>query len=1028
MAETPTKNEKADQTSGALSFEDFAAKGDVVFIVKGETRVRVRSAVMMEASSVFNAMLGPNFKEGRALAEASSAPVEIPLPEDDPELFGWICRALHCQASTKLWKPVALQLVPLWMLIDKYNMKDSMRLSLESWISEHVNEEETFDIILWILAQMSLGVRNAGSFAIATRKLIQHSTESFVDDATCFERCRPIIPGRLLYKLAATLQEAREAAMARLVKLLYNDLPEAFQGCDSGTALYYQRLKDAFQELSVPLDFPDTTASLKTVSSVIPSITLGFGIGLCPCAKGACPVDVEGMMAKASSLRELKEFEVDGLCLYLPELFIMRTRKSNRTKRYTLEKYDFEGSSDEETLRRATQKTERDENFDETAAAEESAEEEELALDQEGGHDENEEVESEGPVSEPDGVPDRFARQRVRPIRPFNVRAAGLTGYLDLEPVADGRIVRSYWGPYDRGFKGKQLVEAWYGRHEDGVGLVKGMLDRWMDWTVLPPKILADEGQTDRAVWSPSFFEREAYSAEHWYERVQESLPGVNARIRLSPEEAELYRFQREPMPVLLGPSTSQQEIRFMPGDAYAISQDGLPLQNDSAPVGWMLDAGGIVTGMDWAPLHSVNAPQLLAICVIPHSDQELYDYEEECLRPDFQKYGVVQLWEFVGERQDDGFARPSLQPPTLRKTICLEQGRARRVRWSPACGFLAILCDDGNVYVTEAGDDGEGGYEKVVEPIAVFGFPDEDAKATTFTWINFNRLVIGYTDGSIALWSVRPHRLLSRHPVHHNIVVDLVSGYPAMPYLIASTPVGGTVKLLDLRAPSYESTEVQNLTVGTQPNLLGYSDHLLGFFSMYPSAGVLNTHVGFMHHSQFPVARRVFTGESYPSCLAVGRTHPYLLVGSLDGSLWAINPQVELFTTRREPTDRIRVCHHEHRPGKLFPADSPAAARGISRIVTGFILERSLTKHSAHKPPVKKGKKPKKKETDTAVGDDEEEGGAIMDPTRAIIYEPLTRVTVAEWNPNEEYGCWAAAAMGSGLVRVMDLGLTQTE
>ncbi|KAJ4127112.1 hypothetical protein NW768_008737 [Fusarium equiseti] len=189
MAEPPVERQKADQTSETLSFEDFAAKGDVVFIVKGETRVRVRSAVMMGASSVFNAMLGPNFKEGRALAEASSAPVEIPLPEDDPELFGWICRALHCQASTKLWKPVALQLVPLWMLIDKYNMKDSMQLSLEFWISEHVNEEETDDTILWILAQMSLGVRNAGSFAIATRKLIQHATDSFVDDATRIERC-----------------------------------------------------------------------------------------------------------------------------------------------------------------------------------------------------------------------------------------------------------------------------------------------------------------------------------------------------------------------------------------------------------------------------------------------------------------------------------------------------------------------------------------------------------------------------------------------------------------------------------------------------------------------------------------------------------------------------------------------------------------------------------------------------------------------------------------------------------------------
>lgn len=59
----------------------------------------------------------------------------------------------------------------------------------------------------------------------------------------------------------------------------------------------------------------------------------------------------------------------------------MRTRTSNRTKRYTVEKYDFEGSSDEENLRRAAKKAERDENFDETAAAEESADEEELALD-----------------------------------------------------------------------------------------------------------------------------------------------------------------------------------------------------------------------------------------------------------------------------------------------------------------------------------------------------------------------------------------------------------------------------------------------------------------------------------------------------------------------------------------------------------------------------------------------------------------------------------------------------------------------
>ena len=43
---------------------------------------------------------------------------------------------------------------------------------------------------------------------------------------------------------------------------------------------------------------------------------------------------------------------------------------------------------------------------------------------------------------------------------------------------------------------------------------------------------------------------------------------------------------------------------------------------------------------------------------------------------------------------------------------------------------------------------------------------------------------------------------------------------------------------------------------------------------------------------------------------------------------------------------------------------------------------------------------------------------------TRFAIQEPLTRITAVAWNPNIEVGWWAAAAMGSGLVRVMDLGV----
>lgn len=389
----------------------------------------------------------------------------------------------------------------------------------------------------------------------------------------------------------------------------------------------------------------------------------------------------------------------------------MRTRKTNRNKSYAVEKYDFDGSSDEEHLRRVVNRDDNDGNFNAAGAAEESAEEEEeedVEMEIQPGA-----VESEGVISDLEDKPDKFASQRVKPITPFNVRAAGITAYLDMEPVADGRIVRTYCGPYDRSVRGRLLVEAWFGRHEDGVKTAAKMLDRWMDQTVLPPKLKSDEWEKDKGIWSPNFFEREAHNAEHWYERVHDSLPKEGSRIRLSEEEARPYQFQRGVLPVLMGPHTAQREIKFEAGDAYAVLDTGLPLDHDDGiaktATGWIFDAGGIVTGMDWAPLHGPNAPQLLALCVIPHSDQEYYDYEQESTRPDFQKHGVVQLWELVGERSDDGFARPTSRRPELRKTICFDYGRVRRVQWSPTCGFLAVLCDNGNVYVIEASDEYEG-------------------------------------------------------------------------------------------------------------------------------------------------------------------------------------------------------------------------------------------------------------------------------------------------------------------------------
>ncbi|UKZ80273.1 hypothetical protein TrVFT333_008030 [Trichoderma virens FT-333] len=667
----------------------------------------------------------------------------------------------------------------------------------------------------------------------------------------------------------------------------------------------------------------------------------------------------------------------------------MRTRRANRTKQYTLDKYDFLSSGDEDqSQKRRKTADDNDDNFD-AAAEERSAGEEE---------DEDEEDLQMNDSASDTNVAEKPSRQRSRQTKqPKQTKPA---------KPSDGQH-KGYVGPYERGMRGKALVRTLYGPNAERIAMAHELLERWSGWTIFPPKVPQDEDEpTDKGFWSPGGFEKEARLAKQWHAQLSRALPSDDAWSEISFPESEMYRFPQLSMPVLTGPHEKQQEVSMEPGHCYSMSQSNLPFDQDKdenkVQSGWMLDVGGIVLGMDWAPRRDKNPKQLLALSIIPQFDQEMYNYEEESVKPDFQKQGIIQIWEFRSTKTDEQFIRPSSEPATLRKTLCVDYGRIRRVRWSPSCNHIALLCGDGNVYVADAGDlDGEeqGIYYKLQRPLAVLSLLDEyGIKATAIAWINCNRMAVGYSDGSIALWSLYPQRLLSRHPVHHNDIIDMVSGYPTMPTIIASIPVGGTARVIDLQAPSYETTEAQRPLVHTQPGLL----------------------------------TRVFTGDSFLTSLAVGRLHPFLLIGATDGSLWCLNSQTEVFSNRHESTDKIRVLQHEHRPGRLFPPDSPVAARGVCRILHGFAVDRNRNSKPEAKPAAKKGKKLRAKEpAEAAEGgregegeEDDDEAGDLTDPSRATLHEALTRITTIEWNPNQDYGCWAAVAMGSGLVRVIDLGL----
>lgn len=326
--------------------------------------------------------------------------------------------------------------------------------------------------------------------------------------------------------------------------------------------------------------------------------------------------------------------------------------------------------------------------------------------------------------------------------------------------------------------------------------------------------------------------------------------------------------------------------------------------------------------------------------------------------------------------------------------------------------------------------------------PLAEMGITaDYSVNVTCLAWVNLNRLVLGHKDGSVTLWAVYPCKLLQRIAPHTTHIIDICTGYPSNPYIIATVPVGGCVTITDLSQPSSEFTYFPVPSINFQPNLICWSEPMQGFMAIYPSS-TPNTTVAFLHHRYFCQARSICTGPNAVTCITTGSTHPFLLTGGADGSVYSCNGLQKLFKQKAEPLNKIKVMEHQYRPVsdwnnrdmfKNNDEDTPSL-RGASRILQGFVPELNddprteRRKELDRKKKIERHKKAKtkrgrKRAAELAAGGADME--ELDDRLNSLVatHEPLTRVTNIAWNPNLLFSCWAACAMGSGLVRVIDLG-----
>lgn len=389
-----------------------------------------------------------------------------------------------------------------------------------------------------------------------------------------------------------------------------------------------------------------------------------------------------------------------------------RSARASRAKSYTENIYDSESDADAETGTASSAITP---SRRKTEAPEE--EEYSIAEDDDGDVDMADDVVAEDVPK----VAKEPKRIQYKPAQSAVIQDPENLKYVDLAlATQDVDDAKGYVGSTDRGTHGNALISAWYGPDILSLEICEAMRFRWAPWKVLPPKGTPENYPLpDVGPWLGDRACRYNFAyAQQWVNRVRKATSS-RGKVTEPVSEADTGHYQapRREMPVFIGAYDSPERMTMGPGDGFCLSQAGIPYETDTqaekVTMGWMFDVGGIATSMDWAPREGKDAKQQLALAVIPFEDHAPYDYLEEASKPDFQKYGTVQLWEFGGQPVETGFISAAIDRPMLKWTLCMDHGRARRVAWSPLCGFLAILCSDGNVYVVDAEEDNHSGLRK---------------------------------------------------------------------------------------------------------------------------------------------------------------------------------------------------------------------------------------------------------------------------------------------------------------------------
>ncbi|MCJ1402553.1 hypothetical protein MMC11_005773 [Xylographa trunciseda] len=710
-----------------------------------------------------------------------------------------------------------------------------------------------------------------------------------------------------------------------------------------------------------------------------------------------------------------------------------------------------------------------DEDFESTKAAEEEAEDDEESIatstggSQESGVATPVEVfeDALSSASEPDLLEPGDSLQPVR------------SSFITSSRTKVGRRKRPDEGMHFRGIpayeKSKhQHMKFLFGTNpQDMVDFIRGR-DKWVQVATLPSRVPDEHGCGGMAL--PFCYGQGSRSAEastdwDWYydQGGNHRMKEQQRAFSLDSKDVSNYvSWSQREHSFLMGPYGNQRVHSLASLETLSIKEawsstsvQGAHNKSENVPEkernGWILNAGGKVTCLDWAPNHP---GQIQYLAILTNQSPSPSTRQSSPFEPSEPYSASLQLWALHATKMSGSEGMMDMtRAPELLQLLCTDWGALKQFRWCPVPRETRDADEEGTTFVGLLAGVWTDGYVRVLDiqlenaqsspsiyvkyKGAAFASRPPDTVCTCLTWLSATGLAVGCANGFVAIWDIAesilsvsapkhmdspppqptllpdPSNPATRpwfyHSLHHSYILSLVSTYPSQSHFLVSASMDGYLRLTDIRNP-------------------------IADFVLSPRSRMLNSAIdyhpyiqSFMHSEDndyfraLPL-RRFFSvimfGKSEGPVLstAVGKVHPCVLFGSADGTVLATNPMRKVLSFKQMQYQQIWF-RHEWVPKAQPPRNEgnegtqgvPSAAaedrhvtrEGMSRITEGYKVETV---------DYLKSSKVKLKGRD----------GTVL----ATVYEEESGVTQVAWNPNLHCGGWAAAGMGSGLVRIEDLAI----